>query len=109
MEVAHNGFNIKTHIVNCCKNFHLIDKIFSISLYNVTAITKVIDFLKEDPSNNMLLGGSLMHVRCCAHILNLCIQEGLEYGLRKKVISLDIPPDGIHHTCCTMPLHIVMF
>ncbi|KAL2896370.1 putative AC transposase, partial [Bienertia sinuspersici] len=29
------------------------------------------------PTEAMLLSGSLMHVRCCAHILNLCVQEGL--------------------------------
>ncbi|KAL2923512.1 putative AC transposase [Bienertia sinuspersici] len=123
MEEAHNGFNIKTRIFSCSKNLYLIDKIFYISLYNAMANTKAVDFLKEDPSINMLLGGSLMHVRCCAHILNLCLQEGLgelrpllepikcvirwirvvrsakrafklmceEYGLRKKVISLDTP------------------
>ncbi|KAL2901409.1 Zinc finger BED domain-containing protein RICESLEEPER 1 [Bienertia sinuspersici] len=123
MEEAHNDFNIKTRIVNCCKNFHLEDKIFSIFLDNAMANTKAMDFLKEDPSIKPLLGGSLMHFACCAHILNLCIQEELdelrtllepirgtirwiravrstkricklkyeEYGLRKKVISLDTP------------------
>ncbi|KAL2895023.1 putative AC transposase, partial [Bienertia sinuspersici] len=108
MEESHNGFNIKTRIVNCCKNFNLIDKTFSISLDNATANTKAMDFLKEDPFINMLLGGSLMHVRCCAHILSLCVHEGLgvpsdglvrrgplkrtfklkcdEYGLRRKLL-----------------------
>ncbi|KAL2940284.1 putative AC transposase [Bienertia sinuspersici] len=32
-----------------------------------------------------------MQVRYCAHILNLCVQDGLEYGFREKVISLDTP------------------
>ncbi|KAL2928699.1 putative AC transposase [Bienertia sinuspersici] len=32
MEEAHNDFNIKTRIVSCCKNFHLVDKLFSILL-----------------------------------------------------------------------------
>ncbi|KAL2901650.1 5'-methylthioadenosine/S-adenosylhomocysteine nucleosidase [Bienertia sinuspersici] len=34
------------------------------------------EFLKEDPSIKLLLRDSLMHVRCCAHILTLCIQQG---------------------------------
>ncbi|KAL2944341.1 putative AC transposase [Bienertia sinuspersici] len=78
MEEAHNGFNIKTCIVNCCKNFHLVDKLFSISLDNATANRKAMNFLKDDPSFKLLLGDSLMHVRCCTYILNLCVQERLD-------------------------------
>ncbi|KAL2898194.1 putative AC transposase [Bienertia sinuspersici] len=63
MEEAHNGFNIKTH--------------FSISLANATANTKAMDFLKKDPSIKLLIGGSLIHCE--------------DYGLWKKVISLDTP------------------
>ncbi|KAL2936605.1 putative AC transposase [Bienertia sinuspersici] len=142
MEEAHNGFNIKTRIVSCCKIFHMVDKIFSIFLDNAMANTKAMDFLKEATSIKLLLGGYLMHFRCCAYILNLCYQDGLcelrpllepirgvirwiratrsakrifklkceKYGLRKKLISLDTPPDGIQRTkCCTTPLCIVMF
>ncbi|KAL2940960.1 putative AC transposase, partial [Bienertia sinuspersici] len=85
MEEAHNGFNIKTRIVSC-KNFHLVDKLFSISLDNATTNKRAMEFLKEDFSINLLLNGSLMHVKCCAHILNLCCDE---YGLREKVIALN--------------------
>ncbi|KAL2940373.1 putative AC transposase [Bienertia sinuspersici] len=78
MEEAHNGFNIKSRLVSCCKNFHLVDKLFSIYLDNATANTSAMRFLKEDPSIKLVLEGSLMHVRCCAHILNLCVQDGLD-------------------------------
>ncbi|KAL2933812.1 putative AC transposase [Bienertia sinuspersici] len=106
MEEAHNGFNIKIRIFNCCKNFHLVDKLYSISLDNATSNTKAMEFLKKDPSIKLLLSDSLMHVRCCAHILNLGVIRWIrversakrifkhkcdEYGLRKKVISLDTP------------------
>ncbi|KAL2929630.1 Zinc finger BED domain-containing protein RICESLEEPER 1 [Bienertia sinuspersici] len=70
MEEAHNGFNIKSRLVSCCKNFHLVDKLFSISLDNATANTSAMQFLKEDPSIKLVLE---------------------EYGLRKKVIALDTP------------------
>ncbi|KAL2921892.1 putative AC transposase [Bienertia sinuspersici] len=76
-EESHNCFNIKTRIVSCCKNFHLIDKIFSLSLDNVTANTKAMEFLKKDPSIILMLGGYLRHIRCHVHILHLCVQEGL--------------------------------
>ncbi|KAL2897747.1 putative AC transposase [Bienertia sinuspersici] len=77
IEQSHDGFNIKTRIVICCKNFHLTDKILYISLDNATTNTKAMDFLKGDPSINLMLDGSLLHVRCCAHILDFFDQEGV--------------------------------
>ncbi|KAL2923983.1 putative AC transposase, partial [Bienertia sinuspersici] len=70
MEEAHNGFNIKSRIVSCCKIFHLVDKLFFISLDNAMANTSAMQFLKEDISIKLVLN---------------------EYGLRKKVIALDTP------------------
>lgn len=77
MEERHTGFNIKVRILDCLKEFHLNNKVFSLSLDNATANTKCIDYLKNDSELHLLLGGSLLHVRCCAHILNLSVQEGL--------------------------------
>ncbi|KAL2944050.1 putative AC transposase, partial [Bienertia sinuspersici] len=50
---------------------------FSLSLDNTTANTRAIELLKEDTSLSLLLNGSLFHIRCYAHILNLSVQEGI--------------------------------
>ena len=50
MEENHTGFNIKTRIVSCLKNFHLVDKIFSISFDNASSNTRAIDFLSKTPT-----------------------------------------------------------
>lgn len=90
MEENHTGFNIKTRIVNCLKNFQLVDKLFSASFDNASANTRAIDFLKQDSDVPLLLNGSLLHVRCCAHILNLCAQEGIKdlYPLLQPIRSV---------------------
>ena len=56
------------------------DKIVSISVDNASANDNCINRLKVDFSNrrNLPLDGKLFHVRCCAHILNLLVQDGLE-------------------------------
>ena len=78
MEESHSGFNIKSRITNCLKTFQLITKVFSLSLDNASANTRAIDFLRTDTELPLLLNGELLHVRCCAHILNLCVQEGIK-------------------------------
>ncbi|KAL2901508.1 putative AC transposase, partial [Bienertia sinuspersici] len=90
MEEAHNGFNIKTRIVSCCKNFHLVDKLFSISLDNAMANKSAMKFLKEDPSIKLVLNGSLMHVLRLS-LFGIFKHKCDEYGLRNKVIALDTP------------------
>ncbi|KAL2934870.1 putative AC transposase, partial [Bienertia sinuspersici] len=60
----------------------VVKKVFSLSLVNATTNTRADEFLKEDPSLNLLLNGSLTHIRSCAHIFNLSVQE---------VWSLDTP------------------
>ncbi|KAL2905855.1 putative AC9 transposase [Bienertia sinuspersici] len=55
-----------------------VNKLFSISLDNATTNTSAMQFLKEDPSIKLVLNGSLMHVRCCTHKLNLSVQDGLD-------------------------------
>ena len=72
MEERHTGFNIKTRIVNTCREFNLDDKVFSVSFDNASANTQAIKGIKNDLS--LVLDGVFVHVRCCAHILNLCVQ-----------------------------------
>ncbi|XP_058758057.1 zinc finger BED domain-containing protein RICESLEEPER 1-like [Vicia villosa] len=56
------------------------DKVVSISIDNASANDNCIVRLKRDYSGrrNLPLNGKMFHVRCCAHILNLLVQDGLD-------------------------------
>ena len=75
MEERHTDFNIKTRIVNTCREFNLDDKVLSVSFDNASADTQAIRGIKNNLS--LVLDRVFVHVRCCAHILNLCVQSGL--------------------------------
>ena len=69
MEEKHTGFNIKTRIINTCREFNLDDQVFFVSFDNASANTQAIRSIKTDFP--LVLNGAFVHVRCCAHILNL--------------------------------------
>lgn len=48
----------------------------SITLDNASANDSMVESLKPDLS--LLVNGEYFHIRCCAHILNLIVQEGLK-------------------------------
>ncbi|KAL2936794.1 Zinc finger BED domain-containing protein RICESLEEPER 2, partial [Bienertia sinuspersici] len=58
----------------------VLNFVFSISVDNVTTNDSCIQILKDNFSSNgrLLCNGNLFHIRCCAHILKVMVQHGLE-------------------------------
>ncbi|XP_027178012.1 zinc finger BED domain-containing protein RICESLEEPER 2-like [Coffea eugenioides] len=73
------GVEIAAAIFKCAKEWEIDHKIHTISVDNASNNDVAIRLLKDDfsRSKKLLCGGKLFHVRCCAHILNLVVQDGL--------------------------------
>ena len=54
-----------------------IERIFSVTVDNASSNDGAIRFLRRFLKDN-LLEGMYLHMRCCAHILNLVVCEGLK-------------------------------
>ena len=72
------------------KDWGIYGKIFSLTLDNSTSNDSMQNILKErlNLQNGLLCDGDFFHVKCCAHILNLIVQEGLKdtlYKIRESV------------------------
>jgi len=93
MEPPHTGRELAGKVFNCFKEWGIDRKIFSLTLDNASANDSMQNILKEHLSlqNSLLCGGRFFHVRCCAHILNLIVQEGLKvasdalYNIRESI------------------------
>ncbi|KAK8579201.1 hypothetical protein V6N12_069530 [Hibiscus sabdariffa] len=72
--------NIADCILKCLKEWEIEDKVFTISVDNASANDSCIKILKDNFATNgrLLCNGKLFHVRCCAHILNIMVQHGLQ-------------------------------
>ena len=62
----------------------MVRKLIAIAVDNCSTNDCMIEKIKNKWSHALLLGGRLFHMRCCAHILNLVVRDGL------KVIVDDI-------------------
>ncbi|PKU67264.1 Putative AC transposase [Dendrobium catenatum] len=70
-----------------CEKLHLFltewkiqNRIFSITLDNASANNVYVEFLRNQLNlcGALLYKGEFFHIRCCAHVVNLIVQEGLK-------------------------------
>ncbi|XP_010242103.1 PREDICTED: zinc finger BED domain-containing protein RICESLEEPER 2-like [Nelumbo nucifera] len=73
------GVDIVDAIYKCLKEWGHENKVFTVSMDNASYNDYCLRFLREIFSRNkrLLCDGKLFCVRCCAHILNLLVQDGL--------------------------------
>ncbi|XP_019173530.1 PREDICTED: zinc finger BED domain-containing protein RICESLEEPER 2-like isoform X2 [Ipomoea nil] len=71
---------ISDAIFRCMKEWGIEKKVFTITVDNASSNDSAIRYMKDilQRSISLVCGGRLFHVRCCAHILNLCVQYGLD-------------------------------
>ncbi|KAG5520426.1 hypothetical protein RHGRI_033120 [Rhododendron griersonianum] len=66
-------------LLNCLMDWNIDRKISSITVDNCSTNDAMIDLLWDKlDSASLMLGGDLFHMRCCAHILNLIVKDGLD-------------------------------
>ncbi|XP_061358792.1 zinc finger BED domain-containing protein RICESLEEPER 4-like [Gastrolobium bilobum] len=66
-------------VVSCLSVWGL-DHVFSLTVDNASSNDTGIEYLKRGLrlNNTLVLNGDYMHMRCCAHILNLIVKDGLK-------------------------------
>ena len=84
------GVDVADAIFKYLKAWGIENKVFSISVDNASYNDSCIRNLKKNLSlcNKLVFDGELFHVRCCAHILNLLVQDGLD-KIKNIILHLD--------------------
>ncbi|XP_042426180.1 zinc finger BED domain-containing protein RICESLEEPER 2-like [Zingiber officinale] len=88
----HTGVALAEKIYSLACDWGIEKKLFSITLDNASANDVCVEILKTQLrlKNALIFDGTLFHVRCCAHILNLIVQDGLK--------EIDIAVDKIRES-----------
>ncbi|XP_073221462.1 zinc finger BED domain-containing protein RICESLEEPER 2-like [Cicer arietinum] len=75
----HTSERLCNALVECLMDWNIDTKLFTITLDNCSTNDAMIENIKNKLQLNTLLkDGALLHMRCCAHILNLIVKDGLE-------------------------------
>ncbi|KAJ9557176.1 hypothetical protein OSB04_011790 [Centaurea solstitialis] len=74
----HTAENLTEVLYESLCDWNIDRKISTITVDNYTTNDAMIHLLLDKLSvDSLILGGELFHMRCCAHILNLIVQDGL--------------------------------
>ena len=80
MQPPHSGLELSKRVMDILNDWGIEKKIFSITLDNASSNDSMQLNVKEQLclQDSLLCHGEFFHIRCCAHILNLIVQEGLK-------------------------------
>ena len=77
IESEKNGYLLKNALMTVFTNFGIQNKILSLGVDNASSNTKCIDYMFESRCLDFLVK-DFFHVRCVCHVLNLCVQDGIQ-------------------------------
>jgi len=86
VKYPHTGVAIEEAITTVLTDYGIKEKMFTITLDNAANNKTACDLLQESGKQDMLFGGEHLLVRCCAHILNILVQDGM--NVASAVIEL---------------------
>lgn len=76
----HKGDTIASHLIACLEEWN-IQKVFTVTCDNAKGNDKALglftDALIMRGPNALVRNGAYLHMRCCAHILNLIVRDGM--------------------------------
>lgn len=80
MPPPHSDVALCDKIISLFNAWRIQRKVFTITLDNAAANDVFVGLLRDHLGLNSSLvnGGEFLHVRCCAHVINLFVQEGLK-------------------------------
>ncbi|MFS7917788.1 putative ribonuclease H-like superfamily [Helianthus anomalus] len=80
MPPPHTGVSLCEKVFSILVEWGIENKIFSMTLDNASSNDTFIGLLREQLNKKLPLvsRGNFFHLRCCAHILNLIVQDGLK-------------------------------
>lgn len=80
MPSSHTGVALSNKLFSMLSQWGIENKVFSLTLDNASANDLSVELIQSQLilNNTFLCDGELFHIRCCAHIINLVVQEGLK-------------------------------
>ncbi|CAN1256584.1 Putative AC transposase [Linum perenne] len=75
----HTGERLAARLSECLIEWNIDSKLSTITLDNCTTNDSLIEFVKRKlVLSDLIKDGSLLHMRCSAHIINLIVKDGLD-------------------------------
>jgi hypothetical protein len=80
MPPPYNGISLCEKTYNLLEDWGIETKVFSITLDNASSNDVCVSLLRNQLNikKTLVCEGGFFHIRCCAHILNLIVQDGLK-------------------------------